>query len=417
MKWLAISPDTHQSSVITIGVKVFVILLFLNVISASGQVSSVKKAKSPWHEHPELFSAPEVTWVDSVGPDYSLFYEGGIWQGKKTKVFAYYSVPEKTSTKIPAMVLVHGGGGKAYQNWAKQWAGYGYAAISMNLYGKDNEGNQVGYLRHIDTDADFNVEETKLFDSWYYQAVAAIIRAVSFLESRSEVNKEKIGIMGISWGGYNTSVTVGVDERLSAAIIVYGCGELYKNSVWTREGHVFSETYKQQLDPANYLPNAKIPIFWLNNNTDHFFPLDSFQSSRKLTKGKNYARIQDNYSHGYETPWKTEDIRRFADAFLLNGDPWPEIRSSGIKKSMICAKVDQKIEKAWMVYTLETDWMHKSVRKEGHEIWVQKEVTTDKSGKAVQSEIPENAVAVYLHMKDSKEREFSTDYFIPKDRK
>lgn len=416
MKLLAKLPHIQYSTV-SIVLRVFTILMFLNGFNVSGQVSAAKKAKSPWHEHPELFSAPEVTWVDSVGPDYSLFYEGGIWQGKKTKVFACYSVPDNISTKIPAMVLVHGGGGKAYQNWAKQWAGYGYAAISMNLYGKDNEGNQVGYLRHIDTDDDFDVEETKLFDSWHYQAVAAIIRAVSFLESRSEVDKEKIGIMGISWGGYNTAVTVGVDERLSAAIIVYGCGELYKNSVWTREGHVFSETYKQQLDPANYLPNAKIPILWLNNNTDHFFPLDSYQSSRKLTKGKNYARIQDNYAHGYETPWKTEDIRRFTDAFLQNGDPWPEIRSSGIKKNMFFAKVDQKLEKEWIVYTSEKEWMYKSSRKDGNDVWIQKEVTADKSGKTVKSDIPENAVALYLHMRDSKGREFSTDYFIPQSKK
>lgn len=389
---------------------VFVSLFFVNGLGVFAQVSPLKKTTNSWKEHSELFSAPEVVWLDSIGPDYSLLYEGATYKGKKTKVFAYYAVPENFSGKLPAMVLVHGGGGKAFQNWAQQWAGYGYAAISMNLNGKDQEGNQIGCPR---SDNNFNIEEANLTDSWLYQAVAAIIRAVSFIESRNEVDKGRIGIMGISWGGYHTSAVMGVDKRLSAAIIVYGCGELYRNSVWKREGLEFSNTYIHRLDPANFLPEAEAPILWINNNTDHFFPLDSHQRSRKMTKGKSYARIQDNYSHGYETPWKTTDIRRFADAFLQNGDPWPEILASGIKKNRIYAKVDQKPEKAWLVYTSENDWMYKSVRKEGNDVWIQQEADIDRSKRTVKSEIPANAVAAYLHIRDSEGREFSTDYYIP----
>jgi dienelactone hydrolase len=221
--------------------------------------------------------------------------------------------------------------------------------------------------------------------------------------------------MGISWGGYHTAAVAGVDKRLSAAVIVYGCGELYKNSVWSREGEKFSESYKCQLDPANFLPQSKIPILWLNNNTDHFFPLDSHQSSRKLTAGKSYARIRDNYSHGYETPWKTEDIHLFADAFLKGNGTWPEISSAGITDNMIRVKVKNitRLDKAWLVYTKDSDWMHKSVRKDGNEIWIEKAVALENK-KLVKTEIPENAKAVYLHMKDDRGREFSTDYFVPK---
>lgn len=384
------------------------IVLFLNVASVFGQATHSKKATSLWNQHPELFTAPEITWIDSVGPDYSLIYENAPYKGTQAKVFAYYSVPAKASGKVPAMVLAHGGGGKAFQNWAQQWAGYGYAAISMNLNGQDNEGHLLGCQRE---DRQFNVDEATITDSWLYQSVAAIIRSVSFLESRSEVDKNRIGIMGISWGGYHASAVVGIDKRLSAAMIVYGCGGLYENSVWKREGETFSDAYKHQLDPANFLPNATLPILWLNNNTDHFFPLDSHQTSRKSTKGKGYARIQDDYSHGYQAPWGTGDIRLFADAFLRDGDPWPEIISSGKKKNVIRTKTSQKLEKAWLIYTSEPYWMYKSVRTEGKDVWIRKEALIDKTGKKVIGGIPENGVAAYLHMKDEKGREFSTDYF------
>ncbi len=35
----------------------------------------------------------------------------------------------------PAVVLVHGGGGKAFEEWARLWAERGYAAIAMDLGG------------------------------------------------------------------------------------------------------------------------------------------------------------------------------------------------------------------------------------------------------------------------------------------
>ncbi len=37
---------------------------------------------------------------------------------------------------------------------------------------------------------------------------------------------EKIGVMGISWGGVIISTIIGIDDRLVFAVPVYGCGGL-----------------------------------------------------------------------------------------------------------------------------------------------------------------------------------------------
>ena len=61
-------------------------------------------------------------------------------------------------------------------------------------------------------------------DQWTYHAVAAGIIAHSLLRSRPEVDAERIGLTGISWGGYLACIVAGVDHRFRFAAPVYGCG-------------------------------------------------------------------------------------------------------------------------------------------------------------------------------------------------
>ena len=48
------------------------------------------------------------------------------------RVFAYLGRPATGKGPFPAMVLVHGGGGKAFREWAEHWAKRGYVALAMD---------------------------------------------------------------------------------------------------------------------------------------------------------------------------------------------------------------------------------------------------------------------------------------------
>ena len=67
---------------------------------------------------------------------------------------------------------------------------------------------------------------------WTYHAVAAVIRGHSLLLAQKEVDPQRIGLTGISWGGYLTCIVAGLDDRLKVAVPVYGCGFLHENSCW-----------------------------------------------------------------------------------------------------------------------------------------------------------------------------------------
>src|SRR5579883_268261 len=82
---------------------------------------AAEKSTGPW-KLDALRKAPRVTVIKEGKPVTSLTYAGEPYRGKPTRVFAYLARPEKVTSKVPAMVLVHGGGGTAFKQWAELWA-------------------------------------------------------------------------------------------------------------------------------------------------------------------------------------------------------------------------------------------------------------------------------------------------------
>jgi len=126
-------------------------------------------------------------------------------------------------------VLVHGGGGSAFIRWVKLWNSRGYAAISMdtcgavsgNAYGQE----QTGHVRHAQGGpagwGAFDKVDDPVQDQWTYHAVADVLLGHSLLRSFPEVDASRIGITGISWGGYLTCIAASLDDRFAFAVPVY----------------------------------------------------------------------------------------------------------------------------------------------------------------------------------------------------
>lgn len=92
----------------------------------------------PW-DMEELYQVPGVTVANefTVAGMQSFFYEGITYEGRPTRVYAYYKAPPGTPPEggWPAVVCVHGGGGTAFPKWVQKWVDHGYAAIAMDLEG------------------------------------------------------------------------------------------------------------------------------------------------------------------------------------------------------------------------------------------------------------------------------------------
>lgn len=276
----------------------------------------------PWNLD-ALRKPPRVEWLDKDGKLRRLLYESEPFHGKPTRVFAFYAEPEKVEGKVPAMVLVHGGGGTAFQEWAQLWAKRGYIAIAMDLagHGEGRERLPDGGPNQ-DDNTKFNESEVK--DAWTYHAVAAVIRGHSLLRSLPNVDPERIGLTGISWGGYLTCIVAGLDDRFKVAVPVYGCGFIHEDSYWIttfakmpKEWH---KTWVENFEPSRYVGQAKMPMLFVNGTNDFAYPLDSYQKTYRLVKERNLC-VTVNMPHGHTQGWAPKEIGFFVDQHLRGGKP------------------------------------------------------------------------------------------------
>jgi dienelactone hydrolase len=322
----------------------------------AGMAQSAEHHTGPW-DMTELARPPQVEWLDASGPVRGLYYEGLTYRGQPTRVFAWYARPEKIERQLPAMVLVHGGGGKAFRQWAELWANRGYAAIAMDLAGVGPDGQRMadGGPGQTDQQKFFDIAEG-VKNAWTYHAIANVVRAASLLSSLEEVDAARIGITGISWGGYLTSIAAGVDQRFKLAVPVYGCGFLHENSVWLPQFEKLAEhrqLWIKSFDPSQYLPGAAMPMLWVNGTNDFAYPLDSYQNSYRAAQGKRTLCVTVRMPHGHPAGWAPKEIGLFADSILKEGLPLASWKSAEREGREVNGKVESTVPlvKAELHYT------------------------------------------------------------------
>jgi len=308
-------------------------------------VTAPQRFGGPW-DMKALHSVPAATWGQKTNLTQEVYYEGEPFQGKPTRIFAYYTRPAQGNGPFPAMLLVHGGGGKAFREWAEHWAQRGYVALAMDLAGNGPDGrlpdggpdqSNENKLRDF-SDAEAN-------QMWSYQAVAAVIRGHSLLAAQKEVDRNRIGITGISWGGYLTCIVAGLDDRLKAAVPVYGCGFLDETSAWLERFAKMSDTQRKRwvdnFDPSRYLGGVHCPILFLNGSNDFAYPLDSYQKSYEQVKGPMTLSVKIRLPHGHI--WTFNEVDYFVDSVLKGGEPLPKLKPMKIADGVVTTTFDSKV--------------------------------------------------------------------------
>jgi len=245
----------------------------------------------------KLCESPSVIACSSPAPAgvKALYYAGPDYRGQPTWVFAYYAAPagKPPAGGWPGVVLVHGGLGTAYVDWVRQWNKAGFAAISMDLEGREPDAgnsNQRHPTPHpgptLGTSGPTATEQFPFF------AVTEVIEANSLLRSMPDVNPAKVGICGISWGSIWTCLASSVDSRFAFAIPIYGHGFLNESDAAC---HIMSSW-----DPAQFLASAKCPMLFIASTNDSNFSPPPWQKTIDLVGARAEQLMLPRLVHSQE---------------------------------------------------------------------------------------------------------------------
>ena len=88
-------------------------------------------------------------------------------------------------------------------------------------------------------------------------------RTLDYLETRKDIQSDKIGFLGWSWGGYMGGIMPALENRIKAVVLNVG-GMVMQKSL-------------PEADQLNFLPRVTQPVLMLNGKHDMFFPVETSQ--------------------------------------------------------------------------------------------------------------------------------------------
>ena len=178
--------------------------------------------------------------------------------------------PEKT---YPALLSMHGGPcvawGELFVHEMQMLAGQGYFVFYCNPRGSDGRGARFAHLRGKYGTVDY--EDFMEFTDHVLDAVP-------------QIDKNKLGVLGGSYGGYMTNWIIGHTSRFSAAVSQRSfCNPIsdFGNSClgYTFDVDQFAGTPWDNLDrlwdhaPLKYAPNCTTPTLFIHALEDYNCPL------------------------------------------------------------------------------------------------------------------------------------------------
>ncbi|MGJ8633006.1 MAG: alpha-L-fucosidase [Luteolibacter sp.] len=361
---------------------------------------------------PQIHRVPEK----DMGDIQAIFYDALDFEGKPTRVFAYLGIPE-SDEPVPGMVLVHGGGGRAFPEWVKLWNDRGYAAISMSLEGHMTGEDGDLKARHEFSGPErvgmFDDIEKPLDEQWMYHAVSDVMLANSLLRSLPEVDADRTGMTGISWGGVLSSLISGVDDRFKCVMPVYGAGFLYESKGRFKDMGAKTEKMlekKKFWDPARQFSGASMPTLWTNGDVDGHFSVNITSRSFEETAAHSFITIHPGMPHGHGSGWHPErvpEVYAFADQILKSkGEGLGKIRKQPQGREIeVAYESSVPIAKATVHYLEEKITYRKKSENDEHtslEPWLTMPAEVNGDEKTVTAKLPESAMTYYVNLTDER---------------
>ncbi|HEY7350771.1 MAG TPA: S9 family peptidase [Ktedonobacterales bacterium] len=179
--------------------------------------------------------------------------------------------PLHAERPYPLILHIHGGPysawGHSFYFQAQALAGAGYASLYINPRG--SKGYGLAFTQAAD---------------WGEKDYLDLLAGVDAVLARGEADPERLGITGISYGGFMTNWALGHTDRFAAAVSVngvsnhasfYGTSDL--GALWfgKQYGHPWeNEDFYRSRSPITYVNRISTPLLLLQSENDYRCPIE-----------------------------------------------------------------------------------------------------------------------------------------------
>ena len=125
-----------------------------------------------------------------------------------------------------------------------------------------------------------------------------------YLESRKDVDMEKLAYFGLSWGGFVAPYVLAIEKRVKAGIVAaFG---------------VLSGGENPEYDQITYLPRVRIPMLMMNGKYDFNFTLETQQAFYDFlgTPEEDKVWLLYDHVHGAPVPDLINESLGFLDKYF-----------------------------------------------------------------------------------------------------
>lgn len=184
--------------------------------------------------------------------------------------------PPHADGPVPMILHVHGGPYGAYHNmFSFQYqalAGEGYASLYINPRGSTGYG----------------LAFTKAEGIWGEKDFEDLMAGVDTAIALGGIDQTRLGVTGLSYGGFMTNWTIGHTHRFAAAVSINGvsnmitmCGTSDVSALWLKQefgGHFWDSPELMQRylyhSPLTYVGNITTPLLLIQSENDYRCPIE-----------------------------------------------------------------------------------------------------------------------------------------------
>lgn len=240
-------------------------------------------------------------------------------------------VPDDISGKCPAILYTPGSNvplsfrADHYQQHYLNLVKKGYVVFAIDPIG---QGERRQYYDPVTNDSTVNEFGYPAYQCYltgvayakYY--VRDAMKAIDYLQTRPEVDPGRIGMGGLSWGGFQCTMVTAIDTRISAAASAAGCNVGFRRWLQsngpTQAGQQFPGFLTAGLDHGDFFALMAPRAFLRVSTTRDFKSIqgaretyaDYLRAFEALGAPDKVDATEDDGGHGY-TPKNHEAVYRF----------------------------------------------------------------------------------------------------------